>query len=128
MYEIAALGAGRDQRPHPVADCRGEGTEFGVGVQGGAPSVRPIPRIVHQSGKDEFPPTADRRARRVPHHRGTGGCGYPVKRGEQAGEGGGDGIGALDRCVLQELPVMTYRDGVGQSGRCSSHLPDLRYR
>jgi hypothetical protein len=31
-----------------------------------------------------------------------------VERDEQAGEGGGDGIGALDRCVLQELPVMTY--------------------
>lgn len=40
-----------------------------------APSVRPIARIVHQSGKDEFPPTADRRTRRVPHHRGTGGAG-----------------------------------------------------
>jgi hypothetical protein len=46
---------------------------FWVGVQGGAPSVHPVPRIVHQLGEDEFPPTADRRVCRVPHHWGNAG-------------------------------------------------------
>jgi hypothetical protein len=128
VYEVAALGAGPDQCLHPVADRCGQGREFRVGVQGGAPSVHPVPRIVHQPGEDKFPPAADRRACRVPHHRGSWGGGYPVERDEQAGEGVGDVIGALDWCVLQEPPVMTYRDGVGPSGRCATHLPYLRYR
>ena len=45
-----------------------------------------VAAVAHQPGEDKFPPTTGRRTSRVSHHRGTGGCGYPAERDEQAGE------------------------------------------